>query len=339
MCFSCASSTRPAIPIPAELTSRSSPPVRSTCSRDDPLAVLGLRDVRGDRGRAELGARGLDLLGRARGERELEALVAEHPRDREPDARGASGDQRRRARVSTISETRKESVTASRTWAQIPRLLLSPECDGGSPAAVASFRPRSPPGRRSRPPAKQRRAGKNASAYFEAVSTSLTSLAPSGGCAAKYPAARLEELLRGFVPAEAENLLVGLAPVRRRRRLQARRRARARLHARLLPAARRRPGALRPDRGDERAQRRLRDGRLAAARALDRRVPGEPAERDARARSSAPPTSRCARPARSSPAATRSATTSRSTGSRSSAPCTRTASGRRAARGPATRSS
>ena len=41
---------------------------------------------------------------------------------------------------------------------------------------------------------------------------SLTSLATSGGCAAKYPAARLEELLRGFVPAEAENLLVGLAP-------------------------------------------------------------------------------------------------------------------------------
>jgi selenide,water dikinase len=41
---------------------------------------------------------------------------------------------------------------------------------------------------------------------------SLTSLAPSGGCAAKYSAARLEELLKGFVPAEAENLLVGLAP-------------------------------------------------------------------------------------------------------------------------------
>jgi len=44
------------------------------------------------------------------------------------------------------------------------------------------------------------------------VTTSLTSLATSGGCAAKYSAARLEELLRGFVPAEAENLLVGLAP-------------------------------------------------------------------------------------------------------------------------------
>ena len=37
-------------------------------------------------------------------------------------------------------------------------------------------------------------------------------LAVGGGCAAKYSAARLEELLRGFVPAEAENLLVGLDP-------------------------------------------------------------------------------------------------------------------------------
>jgi selenide,water dikinase len=40
----------------------------------------------------------------------------------------------------------------------------------------------------------------------------LTDLATSGGCAAKYSAARLEELLRGFVPAEAENLLIGLDP-------------------------------------------------------------------------------------------------------------------------------
>jgi selenide,water dikinase len=43
-------------------------------------------------------------------------------------------------------------------------------------------------------------------------SVKLTDLAVSGGCAAKYSAARLEELLRGFVPVEAENLLVGLAP-------------------------------------------------------------------------------------------------------------------------------
>ena len=40
----------------------------------------------------------------------------------------------------------------------------------------------------------------------------LTDLATAGGCAAKYSAARLQELLRGFVPAEAENLLVGLDP-------------------------------------------------------------------------------------------------------------------------------
>jgi selenide,water dikinase len=42
--------------------------------------------------------------------------------------------------------------------------------------------------------------------------TALTGLTVGGGCAAKYSAARLEELLQGFVPVEAENLLVGLAP-------------------------------------------------------------------------------------------------------------------------------
>jgi selenide,water dikinase len=40
----------------------------------------------------------------------------------------------------------------------------------------------------------------------------LTELVTAGGCAAKYSASRLEELLRGFVPADAENLLVGLDP-------------------------------------------------------------------------------------------------------------------------------
>jgi selenide,water dikinase len=40
----------------------------------------------------------------------------------------------------------------------------------------------------------------------------LTDLASCGGCAAKYSAARLEELLRGFAPVDAEDLLVGLAP-------------------------------------------------------------------------------------------------------------------------------
>ena len=42
--------------------------------------------------------------------------------------------------------------------------------------------------------------------------TALTSLTVGGGCAAKYSAARLQKLLEGFLPVEAENLLVGLAP-------------------------------------------------------------------------------------------------------------------------------
>jgi selenide, water dikinase len=46
----------------------------------------------------------------------------------------------------------------------------------------------------------------------ETSAVKLTDLASCGGCAAKYSAARLEQLLRGFVPVEAENLLVGLAP-------------------------------------------------------------------------------------------------------------------------------
>jgi selenide,water dikinase len=42
--------------------------------------------------------------------------------------------------------------------------------------------------------------------------TGFTSLPVGGGCAAKYSAARLQKLLEGFVPVEAENLLVGLSP-------------------------------------------------------------------------------------------------------------------------------
>jgi selenide, water dikinase len=40
----------------------------------------------------------------------------------------------------------------------------------------------------------------------------LTGLQAGGGCAAKYSAARLQELLAGFVPAASDDLLVGLAP-------------------------------------------------------------------------------------------------------------------------------
>src|SRR5947207_16011336 len=45
---------------------------------------------------------------------------------------------------------------------------------------------------------------------FNAAEIKLTDLASCGGCAAKYSAARLEQLLGGFVPVEEENLLVGL---------------------------------------------------------------------------------------------------------------------------------
>ena len=40
----------------------------------------------------------------------------------------------------------------------------------------------------------------------------LTDLTGAGGCAAKYSAARLETLLQGFAPVEADDLLIGLAP-------------------------------------------------------------------------------------------------------------------------------
>jgi selenide,water dikinase len=47
---------------------------------------------------------------------------------------------------------------------------------------------------------------------LETAHVKLTDLASCGGCAAKYSAARLEELLQGFVPVDSEDLLVGLAP-------------------------------------------------------------------------------------------------------------------------------
>ena len=40
----------------------------------------------------------------------------------------------------------------------------------------------------------------------------LTDLTSCGGCAAKYPAIRLEEVLSGFAPPKAHDLLVGLEP-------------------------------------------------------------------------------------------------------------------------------
>src|SRR5215210_1187879 len=54
--------------------------------------------------------------------------------------------------------------------------------------------------------------GRAAAVNLNTGTVKLTDLASCGGCAAKYSAARLEQLLAGFVPAEAEDLLVGLAP-------------------------------------------------------------------------------------------------------------------------------
>ena len=51
----------------------------------------------------------------------------------------------------------------------------------------------------------------DAAVNLDTGTVKLTDLASCGGCAAKYSAARLEQLLAGFVPAEAEDLLVGLA--------------------------------------------------------------------------------------------------------------------------------
>lgn len=45
-----------------------------------------------------------------------------------------------------------------------------------------------------------------------AAPTRLTGLEAGGGCAAKYSAARLQELLAGFVPAVSDDLIVGLDP-------------------------------------------------------------------------------------------------------------------------------
>jgi hypothetical protein len=63
---------------------------------DDANAVVLLAHVRGDRVRAEGVRRRLDLLARARGERQLVALVAQQPGDREPDPGRSPRDERAR---------------------------------------------------------------------------------------------------------------------------------------------------------------------------------------------------------------------------------------------------
>ena len=257
-CFSWTSSTRPAIPIPAEFTSRSSPPSRATCSSTTRAQSSALETSAAIACAPKLGRRGLDLLGGAGRKRQGKSLVAEHPGDRQPDPGRAAGDERRSHGFRLFQKCQRSGCQDGEPGRK---------SQGSSSPLSATAAPR--------PPLRRlgvfcRHDGKPYVARDERwLRRQVLRRAPRGA------AARVRAR-RGREPARRP-----LAR-RRRRRLQARRRARARLHARLLPAARRRSRSLRADRRDERAQRRLRDGRLAAPRALDRGLPGEPAERDAR---------------------------------------------------------
>ena len=154
---------------------------------------------------------------------------------------------------------------------------------------------------------------------MDATNVKLTDLASCGGCAAKYSAARLEQLLAGFVPVESENLLVGLgtpddAAVYR---LDDERAIIFTLD--FFPPIVDDPG----DYGSIAATNALNDvfamGGNSTARPLDRRVPGRAADGDARPDLRRRRRGRCARPGPCSSAATRFGMPSPSTVSRWSA--------------------
>src|SRR5437868_9162359 len=148
-CLAGRSSTRPAMPTPAELTSTSSRPKRSRCS-------------------------------------------------------ATSRAQSFSSATSAATAVAPSSAAAACTFSGRREASVSPKPSSRSMRAIARPIPDEPP---------------VTSAALSTVRTvdrveapALTGLTVGGGCAAKYSAARLEELLRGFVPAEAENLLVGLDP-------------------------------------------------------------------------------------------------------------------------------
>src|SRR5206468_1618350 len=148
-CFAGRSSTRPPIPIPAELTSTSRRPNRSRCSTTT-------------RAHASASA--------------TSAAIAAAPSS---------------AAAASMRSARRETSVSSKPSSRSIRAIASPMPDE---PPVTSAAPAIAP-------------------TVNAVETaSLTSLTVGGGCAAKYSAARLEELLKGFIPTEAEDLLVGLDP-------------------------------------------------------------------------------------------------------------------------------
>src|SRR3954464_212605 len=152
---------------------------------DEPCARIRVGDVDGDGVGTELLGCRLHFLRPARGERQAEALVAQHAPDGKTDSRRAAGDESRAIHICVVYQEGNLQQTAnpSRRGVSDGRFSLSP----------------------------RRRRRRRPSSDHGTVST-RTGLTAGGGCAAKYSASRLDELLRGFVPVEAENLLVGLSP-------------------------------------------------------------------------------------------------------------------------------
>src|SRR5215212_2764942 len=179
-CFVCWRSTFPPIPIPAELTRTASPPKRSRCSATSRRQSSSL-ETSAATASAPSSSAAASIRSRRR-----EASVSSYPssRSRRAIARPIPDD----PPVTSAAFTRAtlEGLAGDRRTRQ-RRTFLSPR-------------------RRLLQSRRRRYCGRMD------VDVTLTDLVSSGGCAAKYSAARLQELLRGFVPAEEENLLVGLYP-------------------------------------------------------------------------------------------------------------------------------
>ena len=160
---------------------------------DEPLTVILERDVSYHDDGLEAFAGRLESLRLARGESERVALVRQHAGDRESDSGRAAGDERGGHLIDPRTERRPPG---GRRPSRAVQRRGGEGYDSPPPSSVPP--PRLLPGR----------------AYTDFVtgSPTLTSLARAGGCAAKYPAARLEKLLAGFVPVDSEDLLVGLDP-------------------------------------------------------------------------------------------------------------------------------
>src|SRR5262249_38183457 len=149
-------------------------------------------DVDRDGVSAQLAASGGELVRRSRSEGQREPLVPQHPRDRQADARGATGHERRAharesRRNATAAGGRRPSRVRGRGCVRSP---LRPTFS--APSAVLLPRLRT-------------------LGYVTEIAQ-LTSLARAGGCAAKYSASRLETLLAGLVTAGPDDLIVGLDP-------------------------------------------------------------------------------------------------------------------------------